>query len=203
MTTSFQHSTSSKAFTLIEILLVTALFSLCALAIFRTFASGVRLWEHAQRFSIQEDISIFMDKLSEDLRNGFSYSGIKFNGMETQVSFPAFVTVEADERSSRAKEGMIDQIGAVKYYLDYEEHKLYRSQANYSQALKGKFGAPRVIVSAVDGIRFRYYYPDKKGLQAYAKAQDAIPSGVFVEVKFHDENSDRTMSRFIGIPAGI
>src|SRR6185295_519148 len=113
---------------------------------------------------VQEDISIFFDKLSEDLRNGFYYSKIKFNGMETQLSFPAFVMTPADEHSSRAPEGLIDQIGAVKYYLDYEEHKLYRSQANYSQALKGKFSDPRVIVSAVDGIRFRYYYPDKKGL---------------------------------------
>jgi hypothetical protein len=60
-----------------------------------------------------------------------------------------------------------------------------------------------VIVTAVDGIKFRYYYPDKKGLQAYAKAKDVIPSGVLVEITFHDENSERVMSRFIGIPAGI
>lgn len=192
-----------KGFSLIEILLVTVLLSLCSVAIFRTFLSGVKLWEHAQRFSVQEDISIFLDKLSEDLRNGFYYSKIKFNGMETQLTFPAFVTVPADERSSRFREGMVDQIGAVKYYLDYEEHKLYRSQANYSQALKGKFETTRELVSAVDSLRFRYYYPDKKGLQAYAKAQDVIPSGVLVEVRFHDESSERVMSRFIGIPSGI
>jgi prepilin-type N-terminal cleavage/methylation domain-containing protein len=194
---------SHKGFTLIEILLVSALFSMCAIAIFRTFVSGVKLWEHAQRFSVQEDVSIFFDKLSEDLRNSFYYSKIKFNGMETQVSFPAFVLTPADVNSSRKQEGVVDQIGAVKYYIDYEEHKLYRSQANYGQALQGKFQESRAIINAIDGIRFRYYYPDKKGLQAYAKAQDAIPSGVLVEVKFHDETSERTMSRFIGIPAGI
>jgi prepilin-type N-terminal cleavage/methylation domain-containing protein len=194
---------SQRGFSLVEILLVAALFCMCSVAIFRTFLSGVKLWEHAQRFSMQEDISIFFDKLSEDLRNGFYYSKIKFNGMETQMTFPAFVTTPADENSSRAKEGLIDQMGAVQYRLDYEEHKLYRSQANYSQALKGKFEEGRPLVNAIDGIRFRYYYPDKKGLQAYAKAQDTIPSGVYVEVTFHDETSERTMSRFIGIPAGI
>ena len=184
-------------------LLVTSLVAMCSVAIFRTFVSGVKLWEHAQRFSVQEDISIFFDKLSEDLRNSFYFSAIKFNGMETQVSFPAFVTTRADTNSSRAQEGLIDQIGAVQYRLDYEEHKLYRSQANYSQALKGKFQEPRALVNSIDEIHFRYYYPDKKGLQAYAKAQDTIPSGIYVEVKFHDETSERTMSRFIGIPAGI
>ncbi len=192
-----------RGFTLIEILLVAGLFSLCSVAIFRTFVSGVRLWEHAERFSVQEDISIFMDKLSEDLRNGFYFSKIKFNGMETQLSFPAFVTTPADENSSRKTEGLIDQIGAVKYHIDYEEHKLYRSQANYAQALKGQFADQRALIHSIDGIRFRYYFPDKEGLQAYAKAQDAIPSGVLVEVKFHDESSERTMSRFISIPAGI
>ncbi len=194
---------SSRGFTLIEILLVTALFAMCSIAIFRTFVSGVKLWEHAQRFSVQEDISIFMDKLSEDLRNSFYYSKIKFSGMETQLTFCAFVTTRADENSSRRTEGLIDQMGAVKYHLDYEEHKLYRSQANYAQALKGKFQEPRTLVHAVDGIRFAYYYPGKKGLQSYAKAQEAIPAGVFVEVRFHDESSERVMSRFIAIPAGI
>jgi prepilin-type N-terminal cleavage/methylation domain-containing protein len=200
---TIKTSKRSCGFTLIEILLVSALFAMCSIAIFRTFVSGVKLWEHAQRFSVQEDISIFMDKLSEDLRNGFYYSKIKFSGMETQLVFPAFVTTKADENSSRRTEGLIDQMGVVKYHLDYEEHKLYRSQANYGQALKGKFQEPRAIVHAVDGIRFAYYYPGKKGLQAYAKAQDAIPAGVYVEVKFHDESSERTMSRFIAIPAGI
>ncbi|GEM_PF-462238 len=191
-----------SGFTLIEVLLVSVLFSICSVAIYNAFSSGIKLWAHAQRFAVEEDASIFFDKLSEDLSNSFYYSHIKFNGTATRLSSAAFVRTPADPRSSEFKEGLVDQMGAISYYFDYEERLIYRAQGNYAQALDGKFPDRRALVRAVDGLRFVYYLTDAKGTKPYASARDVMPSAVYVEVKYHDETSIRTMARFIPIPTG-
>lgn len=189
-------------FTLVEILLVSVLFSICSVAVYNAFSSGIKLWAHAQRFAIEEDVSIFFDKLSADLRNSFYYSKIKFNGTATRLTSAAFVTVEADPRSSGSNEGLVDQIGAVSYYFDYEDRVIYRAQGNYAQALAGKFPERRVLVKAIDSLRFVYYINDVQGAKPYASARDVAPSSVYVEVKYHDGGSERTVARFISIPMG-
>lgn len=194
---------SRRGFTLIEILLTVSLMSLCSLAIYNVFSSGVKLWARAQYFSVEQDISIFLDKFSEDLRNSFYYTGIKFNGMQSQLTVPAFVITPADERSIRADEGLITEIGAVKYYYDYETHTIHRAQANYSQALNGRFSDDKVLVKSVTSLKFIYYVPGAQGVDPYAKMEDVIPSAVYVEIKYNDGNAEHQMGRFVALPVGI
>ncbi len=190
-------------FTLIEILLTVSLFSLCSFAIYKVFAGGVKLWARSQYFAVEEDVAIFLDKFSEDLRNSFYYTGINFKGMQGQLTVPAFVTTQADERSMDADQGPVTQIGAVKYYYDYETHTIHRAQANYSQALKGSFADDRVLVKAVTGLRFIYYIPGAEGVDPYTKMEDVIPSAVYVEIKYNDGRSEQQTGRFISIPVGV
>lgn len=191
-----------RGFTLIEILLTVSLVSLCSLAIYHVFAGGVKLWARSQYFAVEEDVAIFLDKFSEDLRNSFYYKGINFKGMQGQLTVPAFVTTQADERSLDADEGPVTQIGAVKYYYDYETHTIHRAQANYSQALNGRFADDRVLVKSVTGLRFIYYIPGAEGVDPYNKMEDVIPSAVYVEIKYNDGRSEQQTGRFISIPVG-
>ena len=200
------HSTGKsnrRGFTLIEILLTVSLFSICSLAIYNVFSSGVRIWARAEHFAVEEDVSIFLDKLSEDLRNSFYYTGIKFIGTQSRLTIPTFVTTLADERSFLAQEELVTQIGSVRYYFDYEAHSILRAQANYAQALDVHFPEGKVLVRSVNSLRFIYYMPGGKGVQPYSKINEVIPSGVYVEIKYNDGHSEQMMDRFIAIPTGI
>ena len=190
-------------FTLVEILLTVTLFSMCSLAIYKVFSSGIKLWARAQHFALEEDMSIFLDKFSEDLRNSFYYTGIHFNGTESRLSIPTFVVTPADERSLQAEDGPITQIGAVKYYLDFETHSIHRAQANYAQALGGHFSDDKVLVRSVNSLRFVYYMPGARGVEPYSKANEVIPTAIYVEIKYSDERSEHVLGRIISVPAGI
>ena len=199
----FFRKDNCRGFTLIEILLTVALFSICSLAIYNVFSSGVRIWARAQHFAVEEDVSILLDKLSEDLRNSFYFTGIKFIGTESRLTVPTFVTTKADERSSLPQEDLITQIGSVRYYFDYETHLIHRAQANYAQALDGRFPNDKVLVKSVNSLKFLYYIPGSKGVQPYSKIDEVIPSSVYVEIKYNDGHSEHVMQRLISIPTGI
>ncbi len=190
-------------FTLIEILLTVSLMSISAVAIYRVFSGGIKLWSYAQRSGIEEDVSIFFDKFSEDLRHAFYYKGIAFKGTESRLTIPTFVTTQADEYSLNAQEGWVTQIGAVNYSYDFETHTIHRTQANYSQALAGRFVQDKVLVSSVNGLRFKYYLPGAQGIEPYAKMDEVIPPIVFVEIRYSDGRSEHVVGRMISIPTGI
>ncbi len=199
----FFRRPNRRSFTLIEILLTTALFSMCSLAIYQVFASGLKLWARAQHFAVEEDISIFFDKISEDLRGSFYFTGIKFEGTANKITVPTFIMAQPDARSVHADGEAFAHIGAVRYYLDSENHTLQRSQANYSQALDGRFVDDKVVVKAVSGLKIVYYMPGSKGVEPFAKVSDVIPSSVYIEVTYSDGRSEQSTSRMIAIPAGI
>jgi prepilin-type N-terminal cleavage/methylation domain-containing protein len=198
------HSKSVlQGFTLIEILLTVSLLAISSLAIYKVFSGGLKLWAYAQRSGIEEDVSIFFDKFSQDLRHAFYYKGIEFNGTETRVTIPCFVTTQADPNSVHADEGWVTQIGSVNYYYDFETHTIHRKQANYSQALSGRSDDDKVLVKSVNSIKFKYFLPGAQGIEPYAKMEAVIPPVMFVEIRYSDGRSEHVIGRMISIPVGI
>lgn len=192
-----------RGFTLIEILLTVTLVSLCSLAIYRVFAGGLKLWEYSQRSGIEEDVNIFFDKFSEDLRNAFYFKSIVFRGTESKIVVPTFVSVMADERSLLAPDGRIIQMGSVKYYYDYENHLIRRAQANYANALQERFAEDKILVKSIDSLKFTYFVPSDKGVEPYAKLDEVIPSSIYVEIQYSDGRSNHKIGRMIAIPVGL
>lgn len=192
-----------RSFTLIEILLTTVLFSMCSLAIYQVFSSGLKLWARAQHFAIEEDISIFFDKIAEDLRGSFYFTGIKFEGTSSRLTVPTFVFAQPDARSVHADGERYVQIGAVRYYLDSDDHAIHRAQANYGQALDGRFTDDKILVKPVNGFKVLYYMPGSKGVEPFARVSDVIPSSVYVEIKYTDGRSEYSAGRLIAIPVGL
>ncbi len=110
---------TSKAFTLIELLLGLSIFSLIALTVFSVFSSGVRL-SHRSELSnkVYREITWSLDLLSLELENmiGFDFSSgdsqkQAFKGGENKIEFIVMT-----------KSGM----KRVKYYLkDPQEDSIY------------------------------------------------------------------------------
>ncbi len=193
---------SRRGMTLMEILIVVSLIAMTSVAIYSALSNGLRVWERSQQLVIEEDVAIFFDKFSQDLRNAFRYSMFKFEGGQQRITFPTIIHMLADKRSGLPQKEYVDQPGKVEYYYDGLEDILYRRQANYSQALNGHFFKKRALIHGVEAVKFSYFYY-AEGREIYSPdVLETYPSRVEVEVEFSDKQGKKKMNRFIDIPLG-
>jgi len=191
-----------RGFTLTEVLLVSAMFAVISLAVFNAFSNGFKLWARGQHVMVEGNTAIFLDRLSEDLRQTILISGIPFKGDSAELSFPAIILGPTDSNGSRAQEGIADQIGAIRYVFDPSQKKIIRYQATYGQALKAQWADPVDVADLVEDVSLRYYLPADHGLDIKTQTQEGIPVGVMIDVQFLVEGQLFHMRRFLIIPVG-
>ena len=181
---------------------VKKLLSLIGLALYKSLANGIKVWERSQRLVKEEDVALFFEKLTQDLRNTYVYSRIKFEGNELRFSFPAYVKTLADARGHSPRGEYIEQMGRVEYAFDPIKDIVYKRQANYGQALDNHYQPEQVMVRSVDRVKFNYYYWTQKEELYSQDVLEVPPSGVEVELEFSDKMGRRSMRKFIEIPVG-
>jgi len=191
------------AMTLMEVLIVVSLVSAVCLAIYSSLANGIKVWERSQKLIIEEDIAIFFEKINRDLQNVYQYSLIDFKGNNRNFSFPTMIKFLPDKRSQFNDQQFIEQMGKVEYYFDGISRNLYKRQASYGQALNQKFGDPRVIISNIDDIIFKYVYVTEAGEFFSDQILEVLPMGVVVEVHFLDDEEKRVLRKIMDIPVNI
>ncbi|MFH1230104.1 MAG: prepilin-type N-terminal cleavage/methylation domain-containing protein [Planctomycetota bacterium] len=82
---------SRTGFTLIEVLIVTVLVAFVLLASYKAYTQGVLVWARAQQTSRQEKAIMFIEKVSRELKNSFSFRPISFTAEEAMISFTGLV----------------------------------------------------------------------------------------------------------------
>ena len=190
-------------FTLIEILLVVSLMGLVGVAIYHTFANGLKIWQRSHQLILEEDTALFLDRISRELRNAVIFSLIGFEGGEHSVKFATRIRTKADARSGREAGAAVSQIGQMEYVYDAGKKGLYQRQANYSQALDHKKGSERLLLNQIGSVDFRYFYLDADGRLEQTKRISRIPAAVLIEVRISDDRSSRSMSKLVNIPVGL
>ena len=191
--------TTKRALTLAEILISVSLIALVSVSIFKGFANGLKVWDRSRTVSFEEDAAIFLEQLSYDLRNAFTYSKISFEGGGNYLRFPTFVKTMIDAKLDTDVQGYRDQIGQVEYAYDPVKEELLRKQANYSQAIQKKFGVSKILLDEVKSFQLRYYYSQGEQDVIELRCRDnEIPAAIFVELVL----TQGTMSKFISIPRG-
>ncbi len=193
---------NNHAFTLMEILLVAVLMATVAIAVTQAFTNGLRLWVRSQQLVVESNLMIFFDKFGEDARGLLPISTLAFKGSSTQVSWPTTVIGPADLHSSRAQEGVVDQIGVVQYRYDAANKKIYRRQANYAQSLKGQWGVEIEVAANVEEVLFHYDLPSAKGFDRKPEVDGSIPLGISVELGFVGAGHAQRLRRFFPIAVG-
>jgi prepilin-type N-terminal cleavage/methylation domain-containing protein len=78
---------SKKAFTLVEIMLVSVLMAVLGLTIYGSFSAGSRIWQRAKDGAPEIEAHIFLNRLSQDLRNCFNSSVSAALGTSSSLSF--------------------------------------------------------------------------------------------------------------------
>lgn len=193
---------SRNGMTFVEILIVSALFTVISLALYNVFSNGIKVWQRAQNVVQEEDIIIFFEKLTKDLNNSYNYAAIPFEGSGNKFSFPSIIPVNTgvalDENSSVIHE----QMGHVQYGYDYNTKSVFRRQGNYSQALNENYFDPQTLIEDVDSIRFRYYYKTESEEIFSEQTLETIPNRIEVTINFTDAGYQRAMKKIIPIPLG-
>lgn len=193
-----------NGFTFIEMLLAVSLVGLISLALYQSLSNGLRIWKHAQRFVVEEDIGIFLEKISHDLRNTFQYSLISFDGKENKIAFPTIVRTLEDKKRAFGRTNYIDQIGKAEYSFDKAHKTIFRRQANYGQAMEEDYGVERLLVKPVHSLKFFYYYIEDGKYEEKREVADLMPFAVRVEIEFfEDTGQKRIMERVIPLPVNL
>ena len=60
----------SKGFTIIETILVASIMSIIALTLYNAIANGLKVWDRAHKFLVEEDIALFLDDVAQAVAVG-------------------------------------------------------------------------------------------------------------------------------------
>ena len=188
----------NKAFTMVELLVVSALVAVIALGTYSIFSSGVKIWLGVNRLTPYEDLDVFFDKLASDIRNAFNYHDIGFIGEIDKFEFATLVT------SSRLG---VRTVGKVIYSYDSMNEKLIREERDYSHEFDDEEGIVTESLSDVDSLRFSFYAYDDT-MDKYIWKDDwtieekSLPLAVRVTLGINDDRESIELTRTISIPTG-
>lgn len=194
--------TRKKALTLIEMLLVVSMLSIVMLAIYSTFNSGLRIWERLIQRKPVESLSIFFEKISGDLRNGFSFEEIPFSGLSREVNFASLVLSPVGDREEDYA------IGRITYFFNPAKGTLNRQTADYSQLYQSERSKTRELMDDVVSFKLYYYYYDSrrdvylwKEMWFEEDEEAKLPLAVRVNVSYMEDGLRKVATRTLDIPS--
>ena len=196
---SMTAMSKKNCFTLTEVAIVAALFSVVGIALVSSFSSGLKVWKKVYTQTPQDQVAIFFDKVSLDLRSAFNHNEIKFLGNAKRISFPGLI-ITRDSGGSLKK-----SIGEVVYYWDESGKKILRITNSMSDLYKESRGKVYEVLNGVDNFEINYYSysPEEDEYFWNDCRQDGIlPLSVTITVSFGYEDNILNFTKTISLPAG-
>lgn len=191
----------NRAFTLIEILIASAIFSVVALSIYSAFQAGILSYRKIDSSSeIFQSARISLAKIELDLKNSFAYlasdNKAQFSGNTDSMEFLTAADYYKDASSNPA-------IFRVKYSWNDSSKSLTRSYAMGLNALKADMAEePAVLAGNVRNLSFEYAYKNNNALiwqQSWPSQDDpgltsqqekVIPLAVRIKLSLEKNSAD-------------
>ena len=194
-----RHS-SVGAFTLVELLIVAAIFGIMVTAIVSCLVAGIRTWDYARKYSGVEAVAmISLESMHRDIANTFRFYSIAFRGAPRELAFSGLVDVSDDG-------GEYSRIGTIKYYFDAGKKVVLRKAWAFPGSEPADDKAEKIF-SGVSDMTLNYYALPS-GSERGAAWQEGwndttnIPGAVTVELAFDADNAQSLkIKRTVMIPA--
>ncbi len=190
----FMKKKHNNAFTLVELLIVTAMLAVISLAIYSTFSSGLKIWQRVSKPIPEEDLGIFFDKFRVDLKNTFKFTGLKFTGSKDSLGFPTLINSNTLQKKT---------VGQIIYSYDSYAKILNRRQRDINQIYNDKEGIAAQSLVNVESLRFNYYFYDeltKKYLWEEEWEKEKFPRAVRIELEVSNGSGTNKFIRTVSIP---
>ncbi len=177
-----------------EVLIVTIMLSVVSLAIYSTFANGIKIWQRVNAVSPDEDLDVFCEKLASDIRNAFLFKEIRFTGKPDTLQLATFV--QSARLSNKAP-------GEVIYAFDQKLEAVSREAKDYSGVYNNERGVSSTPLKGVRSAVFSYYAYDPKEKEYFWQdewAQEGLPLAVRVALQREGSDTESAVVRTFGIP---
>lgn len=187
----------NSGFTLIEVIVVLVITASIGLAVYTTFAQGVRLWTRASKDRIEWRMDLFGEQMIEGLRNAFRDPKWPFRGTSKELLM-ASRDLQGESGLSKGKpayfrytyEAAAKAIGLQQFVL--EDILAARAMSRKSA----------VLLQGVLSLEFQFY-----GYDARAKVyrwhsqwnKDCFPETVKITIH-HEQMDQRAWTRLIRMP---
>jgi hypothetical protein len=188
-------SDRERSFTLIELLITVSITAMIGLVVFSAFAAGFKIFAKVKDYNnLQTDVLLTLQKLENDLRNTFDFTGIGFSGDRKKIAFAGWV----NRNSSLGRIAYQFNIGSAGTFIKTEQ--LYSTALLENQA----GGAVSKVLAAVKDVDFSYYYLDpdthKYDFKYSWSAAEGIPRVVKIRIIYQNENQDLQLEKSVFIP---
>ncbi len=188
-------SSHRRAFTLVELLIVSSMIVVISLAIYSTFSNGIKIWQRTQENTKEEDLNIFLDRFTNDLRGSFKFSGLNFAGEEDRVEFATLVMSRRIQKKT---------VGMVAYFYDGRSREIKKEERDFSHIHRGDKGIIKSALSGVRSFKLFYYFYDKKNreylwLEEWAE-EGLYPLAVRMIFEFEDGKEVIEYTKTVDIP---
>jgi hypothetical protein len=183
-------------------LVVSAIMVVISMAIYATLSNGIKIWERTQETIAGEDLNIFFDRFSRDLRNAFAFEDIPFSGGRDSVAFATLV------QSARLKNRTV---GQVVYFYDGQGDILKKEERDFSHVFKEEEGVVKQALDDVRSLKFAYYFYDTLTKEyswleewsekdAREKRLAPLPLAVRMSLELNNGDKDVYFTRTVNIP---
>ncbi len=190
-----------RAFSFIELLVITGMISVIALAGYATLSSGIKLWQKINQPLLEENVDIFFERLTHDLINSLKFKTIPLIGERESLEFASFIY------SPQFPQGTL---GQIIYSYDPSQEALHRSQRDFSQIFLKETDSKRLLLSGLKSLKLQYYDYNKesKGYswkEEWGNRQEPLavfPLAIRVELEMESENQRHAFTKTVYLPLG-
>ena len=111
-----------KGFTFTEVVVSTGIVVLIGMVLYSCLKSGIDIWRRGHTLRVEEELGLFLERFSSDIKNSFPFQGLDFIGDSQQFQFPTLVSTGRGFKT----------VGQTKYSFDPYQKTLNREESDYS-----------------------------------------------------------------------
>ena len=185
-----------KGFTLVEMIVALVITAFLTIVVYTTFAQGVRLWTRAAKDRGEWKVDLWVEKMTENLRNVFQDPLWALKGTRNELFFAALV--------HEAGGGISGSPAYFRYIFDPKTQAAGSQRYAFEDVLAAK-SSPKATLSVLEKILafdFEYYAYDSKSKAYRWQSQwnkDCFPETVKITIEPEDMNH-RKWIRMIPLP---
>ncbi|MBP9866231.1 MAG: prepilin-type N-terminal cleavage/methylation domain-containing protein [Candidatus Omnitrophica bacterium] len=191
-----------RGFSLIELLVVCTIVSFLGTVLYATFYQGVNLWKRSQVDRGEFRDLFFAERLTQDLRSAFTFSGQKIQGRAGEFNF--YTLLSGSDLGLQKETSSLLFPCAVRYYFNTSTRQVTREVQSYSQILTG--AKERIRTSTVfegpQRVEWMFMGRNKTAsiLWQTTWQKDYLPNAVKLSIEY--EGQKQSFIRIINIPGG-
>lgn len=181
-------SERTRGFSLIELMVVLAIVGVVVGVVAACLSGGIRVWESARILtSVEQEAYFGVEYFRRDVANTFRFSGIKFVGGESEVSFPSLIEAVDEDGASESR------IGTVKYFYDPAQQTVNRMLWPYPS--NEEEGEVEVIARNVQSLKFAYQSGASDERSGAWTQPTNFPAAVSMELRMSQGGRDIAVDR--------